>query len=118
MNQSSGSLQGLDQRQPSVHKYQPKTNNTETARSLFSPKLVVGIGAFLLFAPLALSQDLALIHLRDLPRLSVTLLRQYLEELACSGPVASSAPLSSLIRRKRGKRKDIPLSSTCISQCQ
>ena len=32
----------------------------------------------------------------------------------CSGPVASSAPLSSRIRINRGKRRDIPLSSTCV----
>ena len=32
--------------------------------------------------------------------------------LTCSGPVASSAFLSSLTRMKRGKRNEIPLSST------
>ena len=38
--------------------------------------------------------------------------------LTCSQPVASSAFLSSRIRMKRGKRSDIPRSSTCECQRQ
>lgn len=39
--------------------------------------------------------------------------RSYISAI-CSGPVPSSTPLSSRIRKKRGNLNEIPLSSTCV----
>lgn len=79
------------------------------------PELVIRT-PFLL--ALALRQRLSLVHLRNLER-GTNIVREPLECTphrpihTCSGPVASSAFLSSRILMNRGKRSEIPRCSTC-----
>jgi len=78
------------------------------------PESIICVAAFLLLA-ITLCQCLSLIHLRNLQeRASVESFQISGRNITCSGPVASSADLSSRIRIKRGKRKEIPRSSAYI----
>ena len=78
-----------------------------------SPEAIICVRAPALLAPLRLRKGLSLVHLCDLVGAGVSNMTRILNPIrTCSGPVASSALLSSRILMKRGNRREIPRSST------
>lgn len=86
--------------------------NTNSLGHLGSPEFIINVSTFLFLSTTALGKCLSSIHFCNLSSVFRCRPRRGRKNPTCSGPVASSAPLSSRIRMKRGKRSEIPLSST------